>query len=93
MSTIKKVEKVPFKTPKEGYLKALTILPELGFEIWKTREIGNLILAQKTKDTHGIKCNIMFNYNGTVNIALDSETEDEKTLAGLADEILAALVA
>ena len=91
MSQWERVENVPFNDPKEGYLKTLTILPGLGMEIWKTREIANLILARKNMGDHSIQCNIMFNFNNTVSISMDSEMDAERTLDELASKILAAI--
>jgi len=68
-------------------LKTLDILPALGFDIWKTREIANLILARKKMRNHNMRCNIMFNFNNTANITLESDQVNETELESLAEEI------
>jgi hypothetical protein len=45
MAQLEIVERDAFNDPKEEYLKTLAALPGLGVEIWKIREIANLILA------------------------------------------------
>ncbi|NMC45904.1 MAG: hypothetical protein GYA52_03645 [Chloroflexi bacterium] len=91
MAQVEKVENVSFPNPKDGYLKTLEILPELGMDIWKTREIANLILARKKKKDHQIQCNIIFNLNNTVSITLESEQENEVDLQSLAEQIFNAI--
>ncbi len=91
MAQFEKVEKSPFSSPKEGFEKTLELLPGIGIEIWKKREIANLILARKKSGENEIQCNIMFNFNDTVSISLDSPIDNEDTLKDLAEEIFATL--
>ncbi|RJQ41978.1 MAG: hypothetical protein C4545_05640 [Anaerolineaceae bacterium] len=93
MAQLEKIENVHFNDPKDGYLKTLKALPGLGIEIWKTREIAHLILARKSMGDHEIQCNIMFNFNGTVSISLESGAENDGELESLASDILAAILA
>lgn len=92
MAQFELLENVSYSNPKDGYLKALQILPEHDVTIWKKREIANLLLANKKTDAYQIAIHIMFNFNDTVSITLESEKADESTLKSLAFEIYSAII-
>lgn len=92
MAQFELLENVSFSNPKDGYLKALQVLPELDVAIWKKREIANLLLATKKTDAYQASIHIMFNFNDTVSITLESEKADENTLKSLAFEIFHAII-
>ena len=92
MAQFELLENVPFRDPKDGFLKALQILPEHDIVIWKKREIANLLLANKKTDAYQAAIHIMFNFSDTVSITLESENADEDTLKSLAFEIFHAII-
>jgi len=92
MAQFELVESVPFSNPKDGYLKAIEVLSDHDVIVWKRREIANLLLAKKETDAYQVSINIIFSFNDTVSITLESEKADENTLKTLAFEIFNAII-
>ena len=57
MASFELTNNIPNKTPTECFNLACEIYPQIGFSIWKKREIGWLVLAKKKENDIEIDSN------------------------------------
>ncbi len=78
------------KSADECFAAAKAALPAVGFEIWKTREIGWLVMANREESGGTVKANFASRPGAAVTIALSGEGITEEALKIIAEEVFAA---
>jgi hypothetical protein len=79
-------------TADEGFKLALEVLPLTGFEIWKTRPMGWLIITNRETQSGAVNATVAFR-PGTetaMTISLASDTAPEDEIRKCAEEFLLA---
>ncbi|HEY60320.1 MAG TPA: hypothetical protein G4N92_06510 [Anaerolineae bacterium] len=76
------------KTPKELYQAALAAYPQAGFNIWKTRVLACLVIANTSSGDATITSNFIARYNAPVALSMSSEELDRNTLKSYAEKFI-----
>jgi hypothetical protein len=79
--------------PEKVFEVSQAVFKSLGWEVYKIRQIAFLVEARTTIDDQYILGNIITKIFGNpeINIIVKSDTASQKTVEGLAENILAAL--
>ncbi len=93
MAEVVKSGDFPSQTPNEAFEACLESIQEMGFEIWKTRPVGGLIIANGKEGMDGIQATITIRpgTGAAVNVSLRSTSVDEGQLVAIADRLLDSL--
>lgn len=81
----------PGKSPDALFAAALTAMPKAGFQVWKKRPIGWLVLAKRRVPEGLVQVNLAFRPGAAATLSLTGEGVPSETLKALSDEALAAL--
>lgn len=78
------------KSADECFAAARAALPRVGFEIWKTREIGWLVMANREDPGGTVRANFASRPGAVATLALSAEGVSEESLQVIAEETFAA---
>jgi hypothetical protein len=81
------------KSADDCFVAANAALPKAGFEVWKTRKIGWLVMANCEDPRGTMKANIASHPGAVVTLALSGEGVSEEALRAVAEDIFVAFEA
>jgi hypothetical protein len=81
------------KSPDDCFAAAKSALSKTGFEIWKTRQIGWLVMANRKGRRGTVSANCTSRPGAAVTLTLSGEEIQEADLRAIAEEVLAVLTA
>jgi hypothetical protein len=94
MPTVATSRKIEGLSPSVAYESLLELLPELGYEIWKTRPLGWLVMANCELPEGKLNATLTFppGIKTVLSISLASEAMEHAALQQKADELAESLV-
>jgi hypothetical protein len=93
MSKVTETRTYEGKSADDCFVAAKAALPKAGFKVWKTREIGWLVMADREEAGGTVRANFASRPGAVTTLALSGEETPEETLSTIADEIFAAFEA
>jgi hypothetical protein len=88
-------EKIQFsgKSDQLVYEAAVSAVPQVGLEIWKTREIARLIMAKGIYNEKKVRCNIVISMvDSSTTITVESDDLGENAMAHVLVSLKDALI-
>jgi hypothetical protein len=83
----------PGKSPDALFAAALDAMPKAGFQVWKKRPLGWLVLAKRKVPEGLVQVNLAFRPGAAATLSLTGEGVSGQTLEALGAEALTALEA
>lgn len=81
------------KSADDCFAAAKAALPKVGFEIWKMRPIGWLLLANRTTSEGVVNANFAFRPGAAATLTLSSDRVTKEALLAMSGEVYAAFEA
>lgn len=91
MAKIESKREFPGQSANECYQTCVSLIDEMGYKIFKQRDLANLVICNGTVEGAAVNLSIMAPFIGSpasVNVNLSGDGVDENILAAEADRIL-----